>query len=78
MTVQRLVVLLVLVIVFVGCSKDESSKPKGVSSVEQAEKIESLIIQLGDSDSYVAQKASERLIMHGLTALVQQNSIALS
>ena len=60
MKVQRLVVLLLMMLFLVGCGED----------AEEAElKIEDLIIQLGDSDSYIALKSSEKLAEIGEDAV---------
>ena len=61
MIVQRSVVLLLLMMfVWVGCGEDKEE-------VELS--VEDLIIQLGDLDSYVALKASEKLIEMGEPAV---------
>ena len=64
MMVQRLVVVLLVMLFLVGCSED----PEEITIVE-GESIEDLIIQLGDSDSYIANKASERLVKKGRKAV---------
>ena len=58
--VQRLALVLLVVVTFVGCGEDEEE-------VELS--VEDLIIQLGNSDSYVALKAYEELVEIGEAAV---------
>ena len=59
----RILALLLVVVTFVGCGENEEAE-------EEAElKIEDLIVQLGDPDSYIALKASEKLIEVGEPAV---------
>ena len=56
MAKRSVIVMLMLVVVFAGYGEDEE---------ETELNIENLIIQLGDPDSYVALKASEKLVEIG-------------
>ena len=56
--------MLLVLLVLAGCGEE----PEKVTIVE-GESIEDLIIQLGDSDSYIANKASEKLVEKGRKAI---------